>query len=255
VAAPSTRSAAGLASPAVRALARERGVDLARVPGHGPGGTVTREDVESASEQRKVGIGGDALVGIRRTMAENMARAHAQVVPATLFDEADVEGWRRPGVDVTVRLIRGIVAGCGAAPALNAWFDGTTLRRDIRARIDVGIAIDTEEGLIVPVVRDVASCDPAALRHHLNALIAAARSRSLALGQLRDATITLSNFGMLAGGHAALVVVPPQVGIVGAGRIAPKAVPTGKGAAFRHMLPLSTTGPPRAAMRRDSCGQ
>jgi 2-oxoisovalerate dehydrogenase E2 component (dihydrolipoyl transacylase) len=255
VAAPSPSPEAkvvGRAAPAVRALARERGVDLAAIPGHGPGGAVTREDVERAAARPQAAIVGEPLRGMRRSMAVNVARAHAEVVPATVFDEADVEAWWKPGADVTVRLIRGVVAGCRSVPALNAWFDGRALVRQVQPRIDLGIAVDTEEGLIVPVLRDVGNCDPSALRHHLAALLAAVRARRIALGQLRDATITLSNFGMLAGSHAALVVLPPQIAIIGAGRIAPRAVPAHPGPAFRHMLPLSLTFDHRAATGGDA---
>jgi len=242
----------GRAAPAVRALARERGVDLAALQGHGPGGAITREDVEQAAASSKAGVAGEPLRGMRRSMAMNMARAHAEVVPATVFDEADVEAWWKPGADVTVRLIRAILAGCRSVPALNAWYEGRAMILQARSQIDLGIAVDTEDGLIVPVLRDVGGLDPSTLRDHLAALLAAVRSRRIAPGQLRDATITLSNFGMLAGSHAALVVLPPQIAIIGAGRIAPRAVPARPGPAFRHMLPLSLTFDHRAATGGDA---
>jgi 2-oxoisovalerate dehydrogenase E2 component (dihydrolipoyl transacylase) len=245
------RPSANLAAPAARTLARERGVDLATIVGHGPGGAITREDVERAAtfaaDTRQ-----ETLRGMRRSMAENMANAGAEVVPATVFDEADVEGWWKPGADVMVRLIGAVIAGCRAVPALNAWFDARTMVLESKPRIDLGIAVDTNGGLIVPVLRDVGSRDESALRHHLSALVAAARSRTVALGQLRGATITLSNFGMLAGTHAALVVMPPQVAIIGAGRIAPKAFPAHHGVVFRHVLPLSLTFDHRAATGGDA---
>lgn len=232
------------AAPAIRALARERGVDLARLVGHGPGGAVTREDVERAasSEAR-----GQALQGVRRSMALNMARAHAAVVPATVFDEADVEAWWRPQVDVTLRLIRAVAWGCAAVPALNAWFDGGGPTLKLLPQIDLGIAVDTADGLIVPVLRDIGNREPAALREDLDRLKEAARARKLAPAELRQPTITLSNFGMIAGRHAALVVLPPQVAIIGAGRIAPQAVPGPERPVFRHFLPLSLTFDHRAA--------
>jgi pyruvate dehydrogenase E2 component (dihydrolipoamide acetyltransferase) len=230
------------AAPAVRALARERGVDLAQVTGSGPGGAITRADVERAAAIRggKPAFG-EPLKGVRRTMAVNMARAHAAVVPATLWDEADVEAWWSPIADVTMRLVRAIAAGCIAEPALNARYDGDAMVRQLMAQVDLGIAVDIEDGLIVPVLRDVASRDLAELRRDLETLKAAARSRTLQLADLRDPTITLSNFGTLAGRHAALVILPPQVAIIGAGRIAPHAIEREGGVAFRHMLPLSLT--------------
>jgi 2-oxoisovalerate dehydrogenase E2 component (dihydrolipoyl transacylase) len=185
-------------------------------------------------------------------MALNMARAHAEIVPATLFDEADVEAWWKPEADVTVRLIRGIVAGVAAAPSLNAWFDGGALRRVVKPEIDLGIAVDTADGLIVPVLRDVGTVEPKELRPRLDALVSAARARTVAPEALRGATITLSNFGMIAGRHAALVIVPPQIAIIGTRHIAPKAVPAHRGAVFRHMLPLSLTFDHRAATGGDA---
>jgi pyruvate dehydrogenase E2 component (dihydrolipoamide acetyltransferase) len=228
------------ASPAVRAFARERGVDLAEVARSGPGGTVTRADVERASTTVGAGIG-EPLRGVRRAMAINMARAHAEVVPATLWDQADVEPWWSPQADVTVRLIRAMAVACAAAPALNERYDGKTMTRQLPSQVDLGIAVDTEEGLIVPVLRDIARQDAASLRHSLDALKTAARDRKVALADLRDPTITLSNFGTMAGRQAALVILPPQVAIVGAGRIDPQPMPAPEGVIFHHMLPISLT--------------
>jgi 2-oxoisovalerate dehydrogenase E2 component (dihydrolipoyl transacylase) len=226
----------GLASPAVRALARERGVDLAQLAGSGPGGTVTRADVERATAPAD-----QPLAGVRRAMAINMARAHAEVVPATVWEDADVEAWWSPKADVTVRLIRAIAVACAAVPALNARYDGKAMVRRMSPRVDLGIAVDSEDGLIVPVLRDAGGRDLADLRRELDRLTAATRARSIALADLRDPTITLSNFGTLGGRHAALVVLPPQVAILGAGRIAPEATHGESGILFRRRLPLSLT--------------
>ena len=231
----------GLAPPAVRALARERGVDLAQVPGSGPGGAVTRADVERAAAARGGSDGGEPLKGVRRAMALNMARAHAEVVPATVWDHADIEPWWSPGADVSVRLVRAIAVACAAVPALSARYDGKAMALRQLAQIDLGIAVDTEDGLIVPVLRNIANRDAADLRRGLDALKTATRERKVPLAELRDPTITLSNFGTLGGRQAALVVVPPQVAIIGAGRIEPEAVPSREGVAFRHRLPISLT--------------
>jgi pyruvate dehydrogenase E2 component (dihydrolipoamide acetyltransferase) len=246
---PPPAGPAGSAAPAVRVLARERGVDLAGLTGHGPGGAITRDDVERAAAGAS---GGEPLHGARRTMAVNMARAREAVVPATLFDDADVEAWWAPKADVTVRLIRAMAAGCAAVPALNAWFDGGVPALRLLPQVDLGIAVDTEDGLIVPVLRDVGRRDSDTLRRDLDALAAAARARAVTPADLRQPTITLSNFGMLAGRHAALVVMPPQVAIIGAGRIAPRAVSGRKGPVFRHALPLSLTFDHRAATGGDA---
>jgi pyruvate dehydrogenase E2 component (dihydrolipoamide acetyltransferase) len=241
-----------LATPAIRALAQALGVDLARVAGSGPGGAIARADVEQAARAGVPQASGEALKGVRRAMAINMARAGAEVVPATVWDEADIESWWSPGADVTARLVRAITTACAAEPALNAWYDGRTVSRRLLTRVDLGIAVDTEDGLIVPVVRDVGRRDAAALRRDLDVRKEMARKRTIARADLQDATITLSNFGTLstlgtlAGRQAALVIVPPQVAIVGAGRIVPQAVPHQAGVAFHHMLPLSLTFDHRA---------
>lgn len=238
---PRTPADEVLASPGVRAFAREHRVDLAHMAGSGPGGAVTRADVERTLATQGGLASGEPLRGVRRAMAVNMARAHAEIVPATVWDQADVERWWSPQADVSVRLIRAIGIACAAVPALNARYDGKTMVRQLLPRIDLGMAVDTEDGLIVPVLRDIRSQDAASLRRGLDALKTASRERKVALGDLRDPTITLSNFGTLAGRHAALVILPPQVAIIGAGRIDPQAVPSPEGVAFRHMLPLSLT--------------
>jgi pyruvate dehydrogenase E2 component (dihydrolipoamide acetyltransferase) len=174
-------------------------------------------------------------------MAINMTKSHAEVVPATVWDEADIEPWWSEHVDVTVRLVRSIAAACAAIPLLNSWYDSAAETLQTFLHVDLGIAVDLEGGLIVPVLRDVAQQDAAALRRNLDTLKAAVRTRSVAVADLRGPTITLSNYGMFIGRLAALVVLPPQVAIIGAGRITLQAVPQGKALAFNHRLPLSLT--------------
>lgn len=235
-------AASVLASPAVRALARERGIDLANVKGSGPNGVITRDDLTKAGPATEAAPAGEPLRGLRRSMAENMARAGAAIVPATLYDEADIEEWWASDHDVTTRLIRAVVAACAAVPVLNARFDDKALTLETHPRIDLGLAVDTSDGLIVPVIRDAGGRDAKTLRDDVNALKAAARARTLPSADLRNPTITLSNFGMIAGQHAALVILPPQVAIVGSGRIVLRAVPNpAGGVVFRHHVPLSVT--------------
>ncbi len=234
------------AVPAVRALARRQGVDVAQVQGTGPGGAVTRADVERAARALADAGPAEALRGVRRAMAERMARAHAEVVPASVTDEADVDAWP-DGTTVLLRLIRAVVAGCRAAPALNAWFDGEQLTRRVLARIDLGVAVDiAESGLFVPVMRDVGGRSQDDLAAGIARLKEAVRARSIPPEALRGQTITLSNFGSVGGRHAALVVVPPQVAILGAGRVAPRVVAVGAEPRVHRVLPLSLTFDHRA---------
>jgi pyruvate dehydrogenase E2 component (dihydrolipoamide acetyltransferase) len=227
------------ASPAVRARARELGVDLARVRASGPEGTVTREDVEAAAARS------EPLRGARRTMTLNMARAWREVPHATLHDEADIAGWAVLE-DVTARLIRALIAGCAAEPALNASFDAAATRLHDNVDIDLGLAIDSPDGLFVPVLRAVQRSDAADWRRRIDAVKKGVAERSLGPDALRGASITLSNFGTIAGLHAALIIMPPQVAIVGAGRIIERAIPADGSIAVHRMLPLSLSFDHRA---------
>jgi pyruvate dehydrogenase E2 component (dihydrolipoamide acetyltransferase) len=147
---------------------------------------------------------------------------------------------------VSIRLIRAIVAGCKAEPTLNASFDSHTLSLNPNDRIDLGLAIDSPDGLFVPVLRDVARSQPADWRRQIDAYKNAVRERSLLPAEMRGPTITLSNFGTITGTHAALVIVPPQVAILGAGRISARAVRIGSEMAFHASMPLSLTFDHRA---------
>ncbi|MGK9167696.1 2-oxo acid dehydrogenase subunit E2 [Inquilinus limosus] len=230
----------GHALPAVRALARKLDVDLNLVQGTGPDGTITRADVERAARSLAEAGPPEVLRGMRRAMAQRMAAAHAEVVPAGVTDEADIDDWA-PGEDITIRLLRAIAAACKAEPSLNAWYDAAAGERRLLSRIDIGIAVDTGDGLIVPVLRDVSGRTAGDLRAGLDRLRADAAARSIPLEELRGATITLSNFGMIGGRFASLVVVPPQVAIIGAGRVDRRVMVHGGQPAVRRVLPLSLT--------------
>jgi len=234
---------AALAAPAVRARARALDVDLSHTVPSGPHGTVTLADVENAAALASDQPG--TLRGARRAMAINMARAGREVVPATLQDDADVEHWKLDE-DVTIRLIRALIAACEAEPALNSRFDPKTMSRTSQPSIDLGLAVDHPDGLFVPVLRDVARLARGALRAQIDAAKRGVADRSLTPAELREPSITLSNFGTIAGQYAALVIVPPQVAIVGAGRIRDAAVRSVDDVAMHRMLPLSLTFDHRA---------
>jgi pyruvate dehydrogenase E2 component (dihydrolipoamide acetyltransferase) len=226
--------------PAVRALAHKLDVDLNLVQATGPAGTITRADVERAAKSLVDAGPAEPLRGMRRAMAQRMAVAHAEVSPASVTDEADVDDWPK-GEDITVRLVRAIAVACKAEPSLNAWYNAEAGERRLVRRIDVGIAVDTEDGLIVPVMRNVGERDARDLRAGLDRLRADAAARSIPSEELRGATITLSNFGMIGGRFANLVVVPPQVAIIGAGRIRQGMVVREDRPSVRRILPLSLT--------------
>jgi 2-oxoisovalerate dehydrogenase E2 component (dihydrolipoyl transacylase) len=247
--------------PAARELARRLGVDVDSLQGSGSAGLVTLDDVLAArpaaleslpriarptSAMRPVTGSADTassgelevLRSLRRAMAQSMTLARDNVMECTVFDDADIEGWREGG-DYTVRLLRAIAAGCRAEPGLNAWFDAGAQGRRVFQPIHVGIAVDTPDGLLVPVIRDAGSRDAAALRAEVNRLKAGARERSLPASDLKDFTIMLSNFGVMAGRYATPVVVPPAVAILGAGRISRDVVAVDDRVEAHRRIPLS----------------
>lgn len=182
----------------------------------------------------------DALRGVRRRMARNMAQAHAQVVPVTLFDDADVNDWPADE-DTTVRLAQAIASACREAPALNAWFDGNSETLQVHERVDLGVAVNTADGLFVPVLRDVGNRSAADLRAGIDRLRADVEARSIPPAEMIGATITLTNFGTLGGRYGTPVVVPPMVAILGAGAIREEATVRDGAVTPRKQLPLSLT--------------
>jgi pyruvate dehydrogenase E2 component (dihydrolipoamide acetyltransferase) len=201
---------------------------------------VTRADVERAAKSLTDAGPAEPLKGMRRAMAQRMASAHTVVVPTTVTDEADIGDWPATE-DVTIRLVGAIAAACRAEPSLNVWYNSQAGERRLIKRIDIGIAVDTDGGLIVPVLRNVGERDAKDLRAGLDRMRADARARAIPPEELRGATITLSNFGMIGGRFASLVVVPPQVAIVGSGRAGPRVAVHRDEVAVRRILPLSLT--------------
>jgi len=285
------------AVPAVRALAKKLGVDLARVKPSGAGGVVTLQDVKSAAAAETAKFGAapaanpaaagaaapatlapaasaaaaqrttlsaagkpmrttpptiaatgqpEQLKGVRRNMARVMAAAHAAVVPTTLSDDADIHAWL-PGNDITGRLVRAIVRACKAVPALNAWFDGDSLTRTLHPHVDIGIAVDTDDGLFVPALRNADKLDAAGVRAAVNRLRGEVESRSIPPSELTGYTISLSNFGVFAGRYATPVVVPPCVAIIAAGKGRHQMTPVMGGFESHRVIPLSLTFDHRAA--------
>jgi len=188
----------------------------------------------------------EPLKGVRRNMARVMADAHSKVVPTTLNDDADIHAWL-PGNDVTARLVRAIVVAAQKVPAMNAWFDGEALTRTLHAQVDIGIAVDTDDGLFVPALRNADMLDARGIREGVNRLREQVEARSIAASELSGYTISLSNFGMFAGRYATPVVVPPCVAIIGAGRARHQMTPVMGGVEAHKVIPLSVTFDHRAA--------
>lgn len=187
----------------------------------------------------------EQLKGVRRNMARVMADAHAKVVPTTLVDDADLHAWIGKQ-DITARLIRAIVTACKTVPALNAWFDGDNLSRTLHPQVDIGIAVDTDDGLFVPALRNADMLDASGIREGINRLRSQVESRTIPASELSGYTISLSNFGMFAGRYATPVVVPPCVAIVGAGKLCHDVVAVIGGIEVHRRLPISLTFDHRA---------
>src|SRR5690606_38291582 len=139
------------ATPAVRALARRLDGDLGVVTPTGPNDTITARDVERVAKLLKEVGPIEPLRGVRRTMARSMTQAHAEVAPVTVNDDADLSAWWPERRDLMVRLIVAIAAAAKVEPALNAWFDSHALGRRVLPKVHLGIAVDTGDGLFVPV--------------------------------------------------------------------------------------------------------
>lgn len=260
------RKAAGRvkAAPAVRALARGLGVALEDCQPTGRHGRVIADDVRAASGRPGAPAARQAprvklppgkpepLRGPRRAMAQSMSASRDLVSQCTIFDDADIHAWA-PGQDITARLLRAIAAGCRAEPSLNGFYDGEAMSRQLESRVDIAIAVDTPDGLIVPVVRDVGQKSPEELRSDLNTIKKATRERSVKPEDMRDFTFTLSNFGMMAGRYATPVVVPPTIAILGAGGLRHDVVPVLGGIEAHRRIPLSLTFDHRCATGGEAC--
>jgi 2-oxoisovalerate dehydrogenase E2 component (dihydrolipoyl transacylase) len=252
------------AAPAVRALARKIGVNLETVQPTGRGGLITVDDVMGAAgrgiatAKEPVSARGpasrptptapaqpatgeaDRLRGLRRGMAQAMTLSRDSVATCTMFDDADLHAWIRKS-DYTIRLLRALAVAAKAEPALNAHFDGESATRKLFDRVDVAVAVDTPDGLIVPVIRNVGGKSADQLRAELRGLKEASASRTVAPEDLRDFTIMLSNFGTIAGRYATPLVVPPAVAILGSGVLRHDVVAVMGGIEAHLRMPLSLT--------------
>ena len=214
------------ATPLVRKVAQELGVDLAGLEGTGPQGRVTEEDVRAAAtaggqtpgrvpEGRR-----EPLRGVRRLVAEHMARAHREVPPVTWVEEADFGNVDLKRLVPTV--LKAVAAALQEFPELNARLEGDEIV--YLDRYDLGVAVQTEQGLVVPVVR---GCDEASL-DELDAEIArlaeAARAGSLKPEELRGSTFTVTSAGKLGGLLTTPLVNYPEVAILSIGRVAERPV-------------------------------
>ncbi len=220
------------AMPAVRALAKQLNVDLSHVKPTGREGQITAEDVKQATSMQ-----GEVLHGVRLAMMLAMEKSHREVVPVTVFDEADVTAWAGAD-DITVRLIQAIVAGIKKVPLINAWFDSQTRKLLVQQEIHLGVAMDTTEGLFVPVLRNVEKRSAKELREMINQFKKSVQDRTIAPSDLQGATFTLSNIGSIAGHYSTPIILPPMVSILASGKWRQVVISKGE---VSLRLPLSLT--------------
>ncbi len=261
------------AGPAVRRLARELGVDLGRVHGSGPHGRILAEDVRAVSapaaapplavSQSPGQPGSDAwgpvrrdrMSRIRRTIAERMARAASTIPHVTNFDDADITDLEalRAGVlagylgqDVRLTLLPFVMKAVALAlrhhPALNASLDDEKEEVVYKEYVNLGVAVDTPRGLVVPVVRDADRLTVAQLAQALATVAQRARAAQFAPDELRGGTFTLSNLGAVGGAYSTPIINHPEVAILLLGRARRMPMVRGQNSdrvEIRLMLPLS----------------
>jgi 2-oxoisovalerate dehydrogenase E2 component (dihydrolipoyl transacylase) len=238
------------AGQSVRLLAKQLAVDLNQLVGSGDHGLITVQDVKQAAEQHQrtkpsMPDGFTSLHGMRRAMLHSMVQSHREVVAVSIFDEVNISHWTS-SEDITVRLIQAIVSACRHEPALNAWFNTEYSARRCFDEVHIGLAMDTDEGLFVPVINNAGNYQKKALRQVINDFKKAVCDRSIGAEQLKGATITLSNFGKFAGRFASPIIVPPTVAILAVGRLYQAAAVIDNTIAVHHLLPLSLSFDHRA---------
>lgn len=232
------------ATPAVRALARQLGVDITTLQPAGE--RVTKAEVEKAASNhcstKTENTQGEKLSPAKHAMMNAMQQSHQQIVPVTLMDDADISAWYGQQ-DITVRIIRAIIAACRHEPALNAHFHPKQPSIERKTDINLGLAVDMPHGLYVPVIKQAEAYSDIQLRNIIEQYKQQAENKSLPAEKLKDASIVLSNFGAIAGRYANPIITPPMVAIVGIGKIYYAALPDDHTdeLSLHRMLPISLT--------------
>lgn len=248
-----------LATPAVRKLAKELGVDLTRIKGTGKDGRITEENLRGAKEKPAVKVTKKydlygyiervPLRGIRRATAKKMEQANA-IPHVTHMDEVDVtklvevrekvkEEVEHLGVKLTYLpfIIKAVIEGLKAHPYVNATLGEEEII--LRKYYNIGVAVDIEDGLIVPVIKGADKKSMRDIAKEVVKLAGLARERKLDLGDLQGGTFTITNIGVIGGTHATPIINPPEVAILGVGKIMDKPRVVKGRIEARKILPLS----------------
>ena len=250
------------ATPAVRALAKQMGIDLASVKGTGPGGRITKEDVETAAtktgEQTSAEADAYGLVekiplrGIRRTVAKRMAEASKRVAEVTIWEDADITELEQvrarerkvaeeKGVKLTYLpfLIKAVIPALNAHPYFNASLDEGAEAIVLKKYFNIGIAVDTSDGLIVFVIKDADKKNILDLAKETATLAEKARLRKIDLHELKGSTFTITNYGVVGASYGTPIINYPEVAILGLGKIEDRPVVRSGQIAIRKIMPLS----------------
>jgi pyruvate dehydrogenase E2 component (dihydrolipoamide acetyltransferase) len=249
-----------LATPVVRKLARDLGLELGAVRGSGPGGRITEEDVRGAAGPKTpVGIPAEStseeripFKGRRRMIARKMVAAKTRVPHALLVDEADVSGLlaerakmreigEREGVRITILpfIMKAVAGALRGHPALNASLDEDREEIVLKKKVDVGMAVDAGDGLVVPVVRNADAKSVIELAREIERLSAAAREGTLAPGDLAGGTFTISSVGSIGGLFSYPIINVPEAAILAAHKIVTRPVVRDGEIVPREMMYLS----------------
>jgi pyruvate dehydrogenase E2 component (dihydrolipoamide acetyltransferase) len=250
------------ATPAVRALAKQKRIDLASVKGTGPGGRITKEDVEAAAAKtgQKTSAEADVygsieripLRGIRRTIAKRMAEASKRVAEVTIWEDADISELEQvrakeqrvaeeKGVKLTYLpfLIKAVISALKAHPYFNASLDEAAEAIVLKKYFNIGIAVDTSDGLIVFVIKNADEKNILDLAKEIATLAEKARHRKIDLHELKGSTFTITNYGVVGASYGTPIINYPEVAIVGLGKIEDRPVVRSGQIAIRKIMPLS----------------
>ena len=191
------------------------------------------------------------LSAAKRVMAQAMTQSHQHIPAVTLVDDALIDEWPA-NEDITLRLLHALIAACQEVPMLNAWFDEENLSIQTFSDINIGVAVNTKDGLFVPVLHQSQTLTTEQIRGQLDEMIEAVTRRTIKPQKLLGATISLSNFGTLSGRYATPMIVPPQVAILGVGKIRQQAIVKNNALAIGKIVPLSLSFDHRVATGGDA---
>jgi len=235
-----------LATPVARAIAKEKGLDINQITGNGPGGRVMKDDIfkyekqlayktekpkiETESENQKVEV--IKLSQIRKTIAKNIIYSKQNAAHISVFDDVEIDELIRirekfkkklSEEDIKLSYLPFIIKATAQAlknhKLLNSEMDLENGNLIIKKYYNIGIAVDTEDGLVVPVIRDVDKKSIKEIAVELTKISEKARNREIKLEDMKDGTFTITSFGSIGGKYATPIINYPQAGILGIGRI------------------------------------